>query len=548
MVATDLQWLVFNDFTPGIHDKLNYQGGIGGPYPLGAATRDLTYRCIGGPKGGLFPLPKRTGAVNRAAIDVNANVTDPVGQFHITGFYTGGPVLPQTGASDTEGEMYFSYEYIYNNAGTPQRRYRLERFRGFGDGVFTSLKSINSAEVAPGSYYRPTTFGTTRSLRSAPTSPGIPVVVAAWYAGGGGSEKFVSEYPNDATPTLDAMFDISTTIAGEVLPHQGRVLIFRRTDYSHGVNAIFTCNEDIFYTPVNDVGSVSALPAVFVPEDPDGYGTWSSMSANELFLVKFAGGGLTVNGDIADPTVVKLPNVVGTGAYGNLGCHSPIGFVYGVTDGGAWAWQGGDSCEYLSPQLEGNFWHIDEVVVKYRGTNRGQWARWAEWICGPKNWLYDIPTKSWWRLDNADDFQMWNMQVNVYGTEMWGAVSKYTDITTPLAHGFHRNIAAVSYSWKSHPIAKTMDRQVNIRELVLVAQGPGTVTVTLQGRDNDTRVEVFTVPVGGTNYPVTLRKNTQLFASHITVRIQSDGGAAAAPVVYELRLGLDEKMREAISA
>lgn len=549
MVATDLQWINLKDFTPGIHSKLLGQGGVGGPYPLGAATEHETYRCLALPKGGLGPMPKRNKTILRGAIDVNANVVDPVGQYHVTGFYLDGPTVTTVNNPGAHPGMFFSYEYIYNNAGTNQRRYRLERYRGFDSaGGFVNLKSINSVETTPSFDYRVTTFGTSRSLRATPLQPGIPIITAAWFAGRGTDEKMWIEYPNDATPTVDAPYDIKTTEAGDVLAHQGRLLLFQRIIYNHGFQSNWASNENILYTRVNDVlaANVSPIPAVFVPENPSGYGTWGSMSANELFLVKYSGGGLTVMGDIADPSVTRLPNIVSTGNLPNIGTNSPVGFVYGALKNGAWAWAGGDSCENLSPQLDPDFWVVPVSRFKFTGGVRGVWATCGDWVLAPNNWLYDTTTKSWWRLDDPEIARMWNMQVETGGGTIWGAVTTFTDATTPIAHGYDKNVPALNWSWKSHPIPKTVDRLVNVRELVLMVQGTGTVTVTLIGVDGATTTETFT-GIASNTYPITIRKNTALKASSLSVRIQSDGGATGAPVVYELRIGVDEKMREPVA-
>lgn len=440
-----------------------------------------------------------------------------------------------------------SYEYI-NDTGAPQRRYRLARVRTFETAAPSdSIKSIDSAELTPSATsMRATTFDTSRSKQSAPTQPGIPIVVMSWYAGGGGSEKFTSAFPDDTAPTVTGVKDISTTIRAESFTHQGRVIVLERTGYDHGANGQWSTNENIYYTDVNNVNVLSAIAMVAVPENPSGYGTWASMSAGELFLVKASGGALTINGDLADPTIIKLPNVQSTGYAGCRGAFTPIGFFYTSANEGAWVWAGGDTAQNVSPQLEGDFWMHPTATSIFIGAITAQHERWGDWVAVSNNWLLDIGTGNWWRLDDPGDVRFWAFDSSWDGLALYGIPASFPTTVgdLPVLYNWSRALGALSYSWQSHPIRESLDRRIGVREIVLRAQGPGTVTVTLTDESGTAIATAFTTT--SSTYPQVIRKDVSFEGSFVTVRIQSDGGAATAPIVHSVALGYREDNRIAV--
>lgn len=544
MASTDLKWLLLNDFSPGIRHRTLFQGSTTSPSPApGVATEDNTYRCIALPGGGLGPLPKRVEDYQRSS---NLEATEPThGHYYVSGFYVAGPLSPSNAGTGTE-EFHVAYEWV-NPAGT-DRKYkweRVRRFDGTGGGAgldaIKDLSSNNASLLAD--QWNPTLFATTRGHNTTPSDPGFPIVVAAWHdPQGGGILRFVSAFP---TPTVagaptNTEFDISTTIPAHILVHQARIVLLGVTAYNHGSPGSWSTNEDLYWTVVNDPDTFSSATAsVFVPENPSGYGAFLPMSANELLLIKQAGGGLTINGDLDDPTVINLPNITPTGTFLTIPTHSPVGVVYGSALGGVWAWSGGDTSVKLSNYLEDDFFDLLLKASVTQG-NRARFERWYDWVLTSNNWLYDTVSESWWRIEDPDDIQIMWWSGHPLGVGMFGAIPEFSNASPEHIYRWYRSTPSSSYSWQSHPIWESVEREIQVRQVVLIAQGTGTITVTLTGVSG-TQSKAFAL---SSNTPVMLRENFGLRSQNVQVRIESaHTSTGAAPIVNQLKIGYDDRAR-----
>lgn len=543
-MADQLQWESLSDFTAGIQHKTSEQGGASSPARLGAATSEKTYRCIALPGGGLGPLPRQADTITKAGLE--ADITRVHGQkYHISGFHTTGPILPVTGDASNYGEFHFAWEYVYdsdNNGSFDQRRWKWQRYRGFeASPNFEGVESVDSTGNAV-TDYRGTFFIDHRAHDNDPFEVGTPVVVAAWYADGGGAEEIIAMFPDPVDPGTSGTRDISTTIAADkIVSHQGRVVIFEQVGHLHGLNGSWSSDEQIYWTKVNLPTLQETTASVFSQGQMTGYGAVASVSAQQLLCIKAKGGGYLVEGDLDDPTIVALPGIISTGTARVIPVYTPVGLVYGVQAGGVYAWQGGDNSKLLSPQLDDDFWQTDAVLNNDFINYNGRFDVSRDWVLCPNNFIYDCTMDSWWRIEDRAIVEILHWCVANNGAYIWGAPATYVDSSTPIAYMFNRQLGALSFSWQSQPLPFSMDRYITVREVIVITQGVGTVTITLENQDTTTQSKTFTTTQA--DHPEAQRTNFALDGSHIQVRIESDGDDAVAPIVYEVRVGYQEIAR-----
>lgn len=533
-----LQWATFADFTPGIHSASQYVlGGSAIPAPLGAAQQTNTYRCIGLPRGGLAPMPR---AAQSIALPDPTDTPGGDGFFHVVGFFAFGPVGPDTPPTAYTDNLFVGVEYLH---ASPSRRFRYYRMDLSSSGSPTDLlATINSAVLTGTQQYQGMSFGATRIHPTTITTPGTPVVVTSWSPPSWTADRHVWAFPSPAAPTVTGLSDLAGR-SGCVVVHQGRVVLLEFNVYAFGGNTAdaIPTNENISFTASNAPLSsmnAAALAEVFVQEFPNGISSWGSISAGELLFIKWQGGGVLIQGDIANPVVRRLPGIVSGGGVAGMAAATPSGLFY-CTLQGAYTWRGSDTATKISFQLDDNFWrHADGLNILNMNYHA---VEWADWVAFSNNWIYDTVTNSWWRLeDPAVHNYIYAARGNVTQT-LFTAESKYTSVTkADKIKMWDRSQPASSYSWQSHPLSQSHNRTIDVRELVLRAQGTGTITVTIKGFSGATQVLTFPV-ISSNTQPVRIRKNCSVQGEDITVRIEAAGdGSAKAPVVYELLVGYHE--------
>lgn len=541
MAAPDLEYVNFRDFSAGIRQRLENQGSANSPaWQPGVATIENTYRCIALRGGGLGPLPRRT--YSTGVTNFEASTPDLSGAYYVVGFYVAGTMNPATG-SVRPHEFHICTEYRVTD-GTARRRFKWERLPVFSPGApLELLKSMDMADDTVDQYVS-ASFVTTRSNRTNENNPGVPVVAMAWYETTGGGQNFFGTFPDETNPSVTGTWTSSHGIsAAPIVGHQGRIIMFQTSDYGHGAIGAWNTNENLWWSKVNNLGTLvqvaESLPAsVFSWENPDGYTAMASMSAGELFLVKRGQGALTVNGDLNSPTVINLPNVPG-GRFPVNPCHTPLGVLYAGVDG-MYIWSGGDTATNVSSHLEPDvFETTDGAPILGFGQS---WCYDGAWAWGPENWLFDPQSQGWWRYEDPSLLTIRHARHHG-GRFTYGNIAEYTNATnSEVIYGWDKALPALTYSWQSQPLWVSLDRHINVRQLILTAHGSGTITITLTGLGGATTSRQFTV---SSNYPTTQRANVSLYGHAIKVRIEADGGAQPAPIVYQLQVGYDTRMRVA---
>jgi hypothetical protein len=531
MAAGDpLQYINIKDFAPGISDN------PGARYPPGAAQTNGTFRCIANRAGALIPLPLRTEPFH---MPHDGTPTD--GRYGLVGLYVP-PIsmLPTVLAFNPnlfpEHELMVGNEWIEGgNRHNILRRVR--RYETTGT-LMDTIKNVSGADPAVTLTANGMGFGATRSNRATPTTPGVPVVIAMW--GTGATLQYLTEFPNDQLPAVNAPFDIFSNVIFllGICEHQGRTVAQQATAYGQGVNTATFMGENLVWSATNDVTPANwntATPQVFVPENPSGFAALVSMSANQLFGLK-THGAMYASGDLFDPTIVPLPMVVGSEVL-QTPIITTLGVVYVNSTSGVWTWGGSDKSELLSPQMDPKFWMVDTNEFDSFGGVRYQLAICDEWILVPNNWLYDTRLNSWWRMEDPSLLRIRNwtsLSHFIYGSE-----SFYTNASDTPVHFWQREDSALTYSWQSHPVWETVGNLTDIREITIRAAGQGTITVTLTG-ENMTQTVQFSV---NNDLPILSRQNIRIQDSNIAVKLEVDG-PVVAPTVYECNLGYFQAQKE----
>jgi hypothetical protein len=388
------------------------------------------------------------------------------------------------------------------------------------------------------------------------------------------------QYPDPGTPTGNTVWINNSTQKPTkpilVIAHQDRFLIAERESILFGTDGAVI--RDIFaYGAIDDPKALNTLSrpfrTEFGSENVSGVGVMASISTDRLFIVKNTGGGYLVLGDLNNPTVQKLPFVESTYNVASYPANTPFGIVYG-TRNGVFLWNGGQTTEKLSNQLEGFFWDVRPYQShKYEGSH-GRFAWWHPWVMVPNNFMFDSRTKSWWRLDlpitnklptgvasdTSGNYAAPYMHyvVNPANGKLHAYLRCVFPTQTSVSHVYDPEVLAAYYTWKSQPLVETRDRMRSFQQINIVMSGHGsqTVTVTLTGTnalgvDVTPVSEIFTWNNASTkNRPVVLKHNIKpnFVAMNVQVRIEVSCATFLTPSakVHSIALGTSDRMLNAV--
>lgn len=354
------------------------------------------------------------------------------------------------------------------------------------------------------------------------------------------------------------------------LVHQGRVVF---TVYSTngdatvqniGEFAYTAPGDNICFFEANDLYTDPTTNAYrFMPENPGGIGVIASMNANELIAIKHTGGGGLLRGDVARPQFVALPGLPSIQGATNIPVVTPMGLVFGTRDG-VYLWQGSEGADLLSQSLDGCFWlpdgtpGLEDGFLYAEYPHRGKFNYSAPFVYAPNNWVYDTRTGGWFRLNQTShtvsetDYTTSYRNYEVSSTGRVYAVKPIiTEADLTVAHLYDRDVPAHRCSWRSQPLARTINRRVDVREVSVKVQGTGTVTVTVHGLEGSADSVAFTVDAP--DQPRIYTGQVKVESEDIEVQIEmvGDGTPATtddgvpmavagspAPSVYNLTLGI----------
>ena len=531
-----LQTLEITDFTPGIYSAGGKPTRLI-PAPLGAAQLTNTYRCVGLKNGGLGPLPKVI-----PTFDAPSNLdsgTAPVNKYVAVGFFAMGEVQTLTNLPTfAPDELHLDIQYTF--PGSPNiTKFRWFRLRTFEFPVTADLLRTETAAVYP--MVGASLVGTRMIVPGSTVPQNNQMLLAhSWRDASLAVFRFYV-FPDPSTPALNnIVINSGAEASGMLIAHQSRILILQATIEDHGVNAITFTNELINYT---DPPLTSNIPAQMVQlgtEFPYGYGSFGSISAGELLLIKKFGGALLVSGDIFAPSVTSLPGVASTGNATNEGTFSPIGLIYVGNNGTAvYAWNGSSASEVLSENIDMNTAPLLRTDFPETWSSLGlqYWHElWGNFVVFSNNYLLDTATRSWWILEDPTVYNVGMMTKSKVRTAMYFIKSTWSmGDTQQIAVGALSQLAE-SYSWNSQPIPVSIRKVIEVRRIDVLASAESgttsTVTLTLTAMDGSTQTK--TVAITPSGQPVRVTTPFSIKGTNLVLRIQADSGNASidAPIVY----------------
>jgi hypothetical protein len=556
-MSGELQWAGIADFSPGIHQI------VAPSRPPGAAQAEGTYRCRSADGGALVPLPRRKESLAGLASKTGhsaAQIITP--EFRIVGLHAAGPVYnayspyQSYGPEQSNTELFVAVEYWREGGDLDRQHLRVLRMNH--NTVFPQWRSIwsTSKQAEP---YNPKAvpvyadFVTTRSNNADADQSGPTVTVACVYGN-------VFMYPDDSNPsgntTRKLPGDISFTkgllSCVNIVGHQGRIVGFPLSVTWHGEKNWWIGNEQFWWTKVNDLrtladqlsGKLYWVNAGF--EDPSGYQAMASLTADELFLVKSKGGGLVLRGSLNNFTAVNYPYIRSAGYSLNKGTTTPIGFAYPVDASGLWVWAGGEASEHVSKQLESDFWRPpvqapagDPEPAEFLHYPT-QCANWGEWAALPNNWLWDTDYGGFWRIEDPADVVLHRWSVDWRSRRAFASPSGVRTDDDVAVYSYDKSDLASNYRWHGHPQSATMDREVELREVVVVASGIGEVRVrAYSATDQVGQTKTFVVN-GTPSRPTIQRQGYAVNGAMLTFEldVSADSPLEPAPTVHEIRYGV----------
>jgi hypothetical protein len=352
--------------------------------------------------------------------------------------------------------------------------------------------------------------------------------------------------------------------------HQNRIVftLFSRNGegaaQQMGQAGAITPGDNIGYFQANDLYTVPSTNMFrFMPENPGSIGVLASMNSNELIGIKHTGGGGLIRGDVAKPQFVALPGLPSIQGASNIPVVTPMGLIFGTRDG-VYMWQGAEGAELLSQSLDGWFWQpegtpdLEDGFLYEDYPNRGKFNYSSPYVYVPNNWVYDTRTGGWFRLSTTthdvgeDTYRTAYRNYEVSATGRVYAIKPLiTESDLTVGHLWDRDVPAHSYSWRSQPLTRTVNKRVDVREVTIKVQGEGTVTVTVYGLNDQTDEVEFTIDAP--DRPRMYTKPVNVKSEDIEVGVVATGPGtetytddgvpyaiegSPAPSVYSVSLGM----------
>lgn len=551
MPQPNLQYLSIDNFSPGIWDNSRMAGGSITPAPIGAAQRIGTYRCMALPGGGLGPLPAPSEGF---IADVTGSPTG--GRFAVTGMIAHGPFSPASPAfalhPTVRDVLHYAVEWV-DTVG-PQRKIRWNRLNAYRDiATATSIYAANGLTTDTARYYG-ASFDSTRLIPDnlPPTSGSYyPVVVFGWsdwneVTGLFGSTNTKACSPKPGSIALN-FFQFDATTQGQIFAHQNRLICLDNNVWTSGVDVTALhsiTNELIDFTDPPTTMTMTYPGQLLGAEGANQFSVWASIDSQSLLLIRASGGGLLVSGDIKNPVVQRLTNVVSPGQFTMRGMRCPLGIAYVAEDDGAYVYSGGAS-QKISLQLDDGSFRRTQPAPTYGETHHLD--SWGQWLMFPNNWVYDSASQSWWLIEdqNVRRHDLWSKSA-YRESQMWSGLGNFATNVEPVFYQWDKNNLASSYAWTSHPLPISINRQVRVREAEIMCNLPlgnqnYTVTVTAYSADGTSSTFTKTLNLGAPGL-MKVRGSLNVHGYAIVVKVEIAASPATVPacILHSIGIGWDE--------
>jgi hypothetical protein len=544
-----LSYIEIRDFSPGIfHSPVT---------PVrqavdGAAQLDGTYDCVAGLTGELIPGPRRIFQYSKTQMTHTPSASPgyyptQMHSIRIEDARCASPVF--FGSLESESVLpdviFIGQTTYYNSSGAGPGAAYYDRFNverhAFHLGLDTAARTEYSNRetdslnipLTPSSVTLMSVTGGGQTIsegnavvsghisldigrsNTVATSVGFPILGALIYPRYTPASSVAFYTPDILNPAGNgtATMEFGSTSANLpyiVIAHQDRFLGFGygsvgASSINFGTNTNVRA-EVMRATNVNDATTSASIQSIFSNESPYGIGTWVSMNASELLIIKQRGGGYVLRGDVANPQIVRLPGIASANPM-HRGTMTVQGFVYGNRRG-VWIWPGGDTSVCISDQIEGFFWNplirddaqpADSAALTIpRGGGKEQRRQFYgsfgfsyPYVYAPNNFIYDMRLGSWFRISQPGKYPYMHYCDSANGN-MIAIPSDWDESNLNIFNWYAHDQGANSYQWKSQPLHRTQSNILNYREVVLFAQGAqAKVDITLEGIDGATETVTF---------------------------------------------------------
>jgi hypothetical protein len=528
-----------DDFSPGGYDGSNIasEHPTLSTVPLGAANIDNTFACSSIAGGALGPLPAITSGLPYSSLGGT-----PGGAAYsvMTGFI----VVPGL----NNANQYEIVAVFESDNGTTHyvNAYSYVPATNTATGIAGPTQS--SPTTGGGVFGAPYPAFTRMGGTNPPPYLVFPGAVATDGNGVGGH---LWVYPNPSAPTTFACSDLNAgtpSVTGQMITYGNRVICMAGQTYSWPTGGGVNTNENFNYTDPPESSTFGHQQTLMGVEIPWGYGAWGTISVGELVLIKKYGGAVVLNGDINVPSsIIRMPGIQSTGDFVGRAESTSIGLVYCSQDRGAWVWNGGNTANKISANIDDNFFDLE--TGRIQSNNYGFYCyQWQKWVMFSNNIVYDTTTGGWWQLYPRAGVNLGNLtgreifwySLTVNGNQM--AVGPLRLVGTDNFYSvFDNRVPSSTYQWQSLPIhvVKDADRVLDIRQIVIRASDPtgsnaATVRATV-GFFQATSTETI-----GT-IPTTIRFNVGGAAGQptdITITLLANNTSPnSAPIIHSLDIG-----------
>ena len=566
----DLEFITLEDFSPGIYDDWQGAGGAS-PAPLGAAQLTGTVGCVSSPAGGLMAAPKRVNRLLQSVIDARVDATSypsDDAKMRITSFRALSPVWDRTGKGVAEvgtpnpypDNLFFGFEWYFKGVTNYVHKQRVRLYKMFlqsaadpAEGAVTTYDIISNATTTE--FTTPFNFGYTsidlsRDNYSGPTTPGVAIAACMAMSNRDVLTRGYKSFPDSATAagadsvkTMTGLEQAGGFAGYALFGHQDRVVLLDRSvNYGHSTNGEVP-TDMLCATAVNDILTTGVSLECFVAENPGLMGAWASINASEAFFVKQQRGGFVMRGDIAYPTVVRLPSLTPTFDCVNIPCVAPDGrVVYGSREG-VFAWDGGETSKHISSQLNGFFWNTGETSAFLH--TKGSFAPFNGYVAAPNNFLWDSNTGGWWRLADPTTVPYTFYDVSAAGY-LIGVPAYVSASRKILADYYDFSLGQTTFTWRSQPLRATRGRVSRFREIDVLISGVGTVNVKITGINGASDNVTFSVN-SATPVAQSLNISVQAHDAYVDITSTATSSSDPAPRVWRVALGRDPQLMTARS-